>query len=103
MKNILIFGLILSTFPFQAFAAQTDPNRTITALSVEPGNRGYFKVSEGFTLSCQYNVVYFDVESSSGKGYLSLLMAAKMSGKKVTITYNQNASNTCDISHVTVI
>lgn len=103
MKSFLAITAILMAFSLPSFAAQTDKERTITTLSVQPGNKGYFKVSEGFTLSCQYNVVYFDVESSSGKGYLSLLMAAKMSSKNVTITYNQNANNTCDISHVTVI
>lgn len=101
-KNL---GFFLATFFLSTycFAAQTDENRTLTIIASEPGDKGYFRTVEGFTLSCRYNVVYFDLASPSGQGYMSLLLAAKMSEKKITITYERKADETCAVTHVTIL
>ncbi|NQZ10124.1 MAG: hypothetical protein HRT35_23490 [Algicola sp.] len=87
---------------FQAFAAPADDNRTIANVTVETGDKGYIRVAEGFTLSCQYGVVYFDLTTPSGKGQLSMLLAAKMGNKKVKVVYNKDTSNICNLTHVTI-
>ena len=100
--NKALTGIIIALFSIQSFAIQTDENRTITRVAVEPSDRGYIKVSEGLTLSCKYNVVYFDVASSSGKGYLSVILAARMADVKVAITYDIDTSNNCSLSTIAI-
>jgi hypothetical protein len=75
MKKILIFTVVLGMLSTQAFAAQTDSNKTIAKVTVEAGDKGYITLAESFTLSCQYNVAYFDLTSYSGRGQLSMLLA----------------------------
>lgn len=102
MKKFATYMFLFWGFTLQAYGAQTDTNRTITKLAVQNDDRGYFRAVEGFTLGCKYSVVYFDVATPSGKGYLSLLMAAKMASKAVSITYDIDVSNVCTITHVTI-
>ena len=103
MKNNIVYGVIFLILSTQAFATQVDNNKTVTNIAVAAGNIGYFKIAETFTLPCKYNVMYFDIGGSSGKGYLSLLLSAKMSGKKLSlIAYEQNVNNTCTLLTVEI-
>ncbi len=103
MKKILGSIIVAGLFSANSFAAQTDENRAITTISSQSDDKGYFRTVEGFSLSCKYNVVYFDLANPSGQGYMSLLLAAKMSGKRITITYEQGVDEKCSVSHVTVL
>jgi len=100
MRRNWIYGFILLVCSIETFAVQTDDNKTIAKLSIETGDRGYITT---FTLVCQYSVVYFDLASASGKGYLSVLLAAKMSGKKISVTYDKDINNICTLSHAGII
>ena len=103
MKNNIVYGAIFLILSTQAFAAQVDENKTVTNVAVTAGNAGYFKIAETFTLPCKYNVMYFDIKSPSGKGYLSVLLSAKMSGKKLSlIVYEQDANNICTLLTVEI-
>ena len=103
MKTNIVYGVIFLILSTQALATQVDDNKTVTNIAVTAGNAGYFKTAETFTLPCKYNVVYFDINSPSGKGYLSVLLSAKMSGKKLSlIVYEQDANNICTLLTVEI-
>jgi hypothetical protein len=89
-------------FSISAFSVTTDENKTISRLKGEATDKGYIKVSEGFSASCLYGVVYFDISSSSGKGYLSVLLAAKMASKPIAIDYDKAANDICTLSAVAI-
>lgn len=92
MKKILTLGLALFLFSSQAMAVQKlDSWKTITEFGMNNGvDNGYFKVAEGFSATCQYGVVMF-----TGKGFLGVLLAAKMSGKRIVLlNYDYDATTT---------
>ena len=82
----IFFGLLMTLLSFQA-VAQDDDNKTITRLKIELGNYGYIRVENNFSLACPYNAVFFDIVSDSGKGHLSLFLAAKLASVAVSVTY----------------
>jgi hypothetical protein len=92
MKKILALGLTLALFCGQARAVQKlESMRTITEFGMNDGvDKGYFKVAEGYTATCQYGVVFF-----AGKGFLNVLLAAKLAGKKIVLlNYDYDATST---------
>ena len=101
MKKSLIFTIVLGMLSTQA-AAEDDSYKTIENVTVESGDKGYIRVAGGFASSCLYNVAYFDLTTFTGRGQLSILMAAKMANKKVKVVYNKDASDICTLTHVTI-
>lgn len=74
----LLLTILFSIFSCCAFAVGEN-NKTITtfALNDTAGN-GYIRVAEPLTQPCSYNVLRF-----SGNAQLSVLLAAKMAGKRI--------------------
>jgi hypothetical protein len=88
MKKVVTLGLIATLLSAQAFAV-VENNKTITtfALNDSIGN-GYFGVAEPLTQLCNFGVIMF-----SGNSFLTVLLAAKLAGKKISLlNYNFNSS-----------
>ena len=103
MKNNIVYGFAFLLLSTQAFATQVDNDITVTNIAVTVGNTAYFRIEEKFTLACKYNVMYFDIKSPSGKGFLTVLLSAKMSGKILTqITYEQDVNKICTLFTVEI-
>lgn len=47
MKKSLIFGAVLAMLSTQAVARETDDNKLVERVSVEPGDKGYVRVVGG--------------------------------------------------------
>lgn len=94
-------GLSLLLISSNALSYQVDYSKTVQKIAVEPNNKAYVKVAEPLTLPCRYGVIYFDLSSYSGRGYLSTLLAAKMGAKKIsTLSYNKDSNEICTLSIV---
>jgi hypothetical protein len=101
MKKILALGFVMFFCSAQAFAvAEVENNKTITKFGLNDGTEnGYFGVAEGINPKCKFGVVMF-----SGKGFLSVLLATKMAGKKIILlSYNFDTTTTyCNLASLEV-
>jgi hypothetical protein len=101
MKKVLALGCVVFFSSAQVFAAvDVENNKTITRFGLNDGTEnGYFGVAEGINPKCKFGVVMF-----SGKGFLSVLLATKMAGKKITLlSYNFDAVTTqCNLTSLEV-
>lgn len=71
--------------------------RTIGDLGVNEGGNYYIKIVEGINAKCQYSVIYF-----SDKASLSVLLAAKIAGRRVkSLNYN-TTTTTCMLLGFTI-
>ena len=87
MKKILVLGFVTTLLSAQVLAVGEN-NKTITtfALNDNAGN-GYIRVAEPLTQSCNFGVIRF-----SGNSQLSVLLAAKLAGKKIAfLNYDFNS------------
>ncbi len=101
MKFKMKLGLSLLLVSSHALSYQVDYSKTVKKIAVEANNKAYVKVVEPLTLPCKFSVIYFDLSSFSGRGYLSTLLAAKMGGKKIsTLSYNKDNNDICTLSTV---
>ncbi len=98
MRSI-IFGILLAVLSLQVVAVDDD-NKIIKRIKIEAADYGYIRVENNFSLGCLYTAAFFDIASASGKGYLSLLLSAKLAGVPVTISYEKDSAGKCDISGV---
>jgi hypothetical protein len=88
MKKALVISLFATFLSAQALAVGEN-NKTITtfALNDNTGN-GYIRVAEPLTQPCNFGVIRF-----SGNSQLSVLLAAKLAGKKIAfLNYDFNSS-----------
>ena len=93
--------MILTISGVQAQTTIEDDNRTVDHLGVQVTN-AYFSVVEGFSVNCQYGNVYFAITSDGGKVSYANILAAKLSGRKLTrLQYSQPSSGgLCTLSLV---
>ncbi len=89
MKKIIALGMALA-FSTSAALADTDAMRTIADIGVNEGSNYYFTVAEGVNTKCQYGVIFF-----SDKASLSVLLAAKMAGRRIKLLTYNTATTTC--------
>ncbi len=68
------------------------PLNTVTTIGVHDKNVGFVSFKEGVHQNCAYQHLYFDISTSTGKSYLSILSTAKVSKTKVRIGYTAPAS-----------
>ncbi|MFL6658082.1 MAG: hypothetical protein ACJ8GW_08435 [Massilia sp.] len=93
MKKYLTLALILAlSLAGTAAKADTDAMRTITDLGVNEGSNYYFSVAEGINTKCQYGVIFF-----SDKASLSVLLAAKLAGKRIKLLNYNTTTTTCTL------
>jgi hypothetical protein len=91
MKKLLALGLALAVAATPALA-DVDSMRTITDMGVNEGGNYYFTVAEGVNTKCQYGVIFF-----SDKASLSVLLAAKMAGKRIKLLNYNTTTATCTL------
>jgi hypothetical protein len=91
MKKLLAFGMALAMFSTAALA-EVETMRTITDMGVDVGANNYFKVAEGVNANCSYGVIFF-----SDKASLSVLLAAKMAGKRIKVLNYNTTTTTCTL------
>lgn len=73
-----------------ALADQTDYTKTVDKLGIQNGTV-YFSVVETLGLACQYNVIYFNSDTTFGKSAWNVLLAAKFTGRALSrIDYTQD-------------
>ncbi|MCH2041052.1 MAG: hypothetical protein MK185_10505 [Saccharospirillaceae bacterium] len=100
------FGIAIISLLFSlgVSSAEIDRNLTVTNVAIESNKKGYFRVAEALSASCVHSVIYFDLESSSGAGYLSALLSAKMASKRLSlISYDiASGSNVCTVSTIEI-
>ncbi|MDO6708530.1 hypothetical protein [Photobacterium sp. 1_MG-2023] len=99
MKKILCTLLGLFSFSFSVMANQSDPeinqSLTITQVFSEGTTTAGFYTAEGIK-DCQWEIMYLDLSTESGKAMFSQVLAAKSAGFKVVrIYYNKKESGTC--------
>ncbi|OZY84310.1 hypothetical protein CBP51_13935 [Cellvibrio mixtus] len=88
MKKLFASGFVAVLLSSHALAVGEN-NKTITtfALNDNAGN-GYIRVLEPLTQPCNFGVISF-----SGNSQLSVLLAAKMAGKKIAfLNYDFNSA-----------
>jgi|GEM_PF-5323594 len=102
MKKNLVSLIVLSMLSFPLLAVTVDENKLVTRLKVQAEDKAYIRVSGGLSASCLYDAAFFDVSTASGKGYLSVLLAAKMAHKQVTVDYVKEANDICTVLGVAV-
>lgn len=90
-KTTRTLALALAVSSPSAFA-DVDSMRTITDVGVNEGGNYYFSVAEGVNTKCQYGVIFF-----SDKASLSVLLAAKMSGKRIKLLNYNTTTATCTL------
>ena len=88
-------------------AQTTDTNKTINTLGVQNASPtlAYFSAVQGFTLNCEYGVIYIDITVPFGQAAYAQLLAAKISGTTLsTVTYTQpgGAGTPCNLSLVEI-
>ena len=74
-------------------AQTTDSSKTINQLGLQNSSPAvaYFGAVEGFTLNCEFGVIYTDITTSFGQAAYANLLAAKISGRMLSrITYTQS-------------
>jgi hypothetical protein len=91
MKKLLALVLALGLSSDPAFA-DVESMRTITDMGVNEGGNYYFSVAEGINSKCQYGVIFF-----SDKASLSVLLAAKMSAKRIKLLNYSTTTTTCTL------
>lgn len=87
-------ALALSTSP--AFA-DVDSMRTIGDLGVNEGSNYYISIVEGVNSKCQYGVIFF-----ADKASLSVLLAAKMAGRRIKLLNYNTTTTTCSLLGFTI-
>lgn len=93
-KFLFAVGAFALTVP--AVADVYDYNITINRIAADNGDKAYIRPVEQLSHACASNVIFFDLASTSGKAYLTLITSAKMAGKKLAVvTYSVNASSQC--------
>lgn len=98
-KSLGLLGLFVLTAP--AFADEYDYNITINRVAVDNGEKGYIRPAEQLSHPCVSNVIFFDLTSSSGKAYLTLITSARLSGTKLAVVaYTVNTSNQCWLTSI---
>lgn len=92
MVSVGLFTIASSVPAYAQSQPQTDYNRTIGHLGVQ-GSNAYFDVKEGFTLNCEWGMVYMDITTDPGKAAYAELLAAKLAGKQLSrVAYTQASS-----------
>jgi hypothetical protein len=91
MKKLLTMGLALAMSSAPALA-DVDMMRTIADMGVDVGGNNYFSVVEGINSTCQYGVIFF-----TDKASLSVLLAAKMAGKRIKVLNYDTTTSTCTL------
>ena len=77
-------------------AQTTDSNKTISTLGLQSYSPAlaYFGAVEGFTLNCEFGLIYTDITSTFGQAAYANLLAAKISGRMLSrITYIQSGGS----------
>ena len=77
-------------------AQTTDSNKTISTLGLQSSSPAlaYFSAVEGFTLNCEYGLIYTDITTTFGQAAYANLLAAKISGRMLSrITYTQSGGS----------
>lgn len=98
MNRFFVVIICIFLCSTQAYAAQVEYGKTITNFAVEGIESGYFRVAEPLVQPCKFGVIYY-----SGRGYLSILLAAKSAGKKLSlISYNIDSSNICTATTIEI-
>ncbi len=81
---------------FGAVEVQADPemfSKTIVKVGAQ-GAGSYFSLEGGLIAPCKWDVIYF-----SGSNYQSLILAAKMAGKKLSrVVYTVDANGFCNLA-----
>jgi len=100
MKKYLLSTTLAVLLSSTAYA-QTDSSKLVDIVGVQ-GLNYYFSVSNGLTLNCLYQIIYFSNESGFGKGAYSTLLTAKAQNKPLNrISYSQDpSSNICTLDMV---
>jgi len=98
-----IFLLAVFGFVIPCLGAETEYSKTVAKLAVEANDKGYLRVEEPLNVACKYNVIYFHLNTESGKAQYSMLLAAKMSNTYIsTLAYNFNSDTTCTLLTVEI-
>jgi hypothetical protein len=77
-------------------AQTTDSNKTINQLGLQSSSPAlaYFGAVEGFTLNCEFGLIYTDITTTFGQAAYANLLAAKISGRMLSrITYTQSGGS----------
>lgn len=91
MKKLFTIGLMAAVFSNSALA-DVDSMRTITEIGVDGGINYYFSVAEGINANCQYGVIFF-----ADKASLSVLLTAKISGRRIKLLNYDTTTSTCKL------
>lgn len=86
------FATCLLLFWGKSVFASEDVGKLVTHIGIS-GNNAHFYVEGNFSEECKYNVVYFPVDTDSGKIAYSTILAAKTTQSKLRrITYSIDPS-----------
>lgn len=103
LKNIITltcFFILSAT----AIADEVDQNIEIQQIGIAPEqDTGFFKPNKTLAVNCHLNVIYFDLTTTKGKSFFTLLTAAKFAGKKLSIiSYSLNPDGKCTLRSAAV-
>lgn len=91
MKKLFAMGMALALSATPAYA-DVDSLRTIADLGVNEGGNYYISIVEGVNAKCEYKVIFF-----ADKASLSVLLAAKLAGRRIrSLNYN-TTTTTCTL------
>jgi hypothetical protein len=88
-------------------AQTTDSSKTINQLGLQSSSPAlaYFGAVEGFTLNCEFGLIYTDITTTFGQAAYANLLAAKIAGRMLSrITYTQpgGSGTVCTLTLVEV-
>lgn len=101
MKRKYLSAVMLLIASTNAFADYTDSNKSIgTAGSAQ--DLGFFSLVGGLTgyPSCPYGLIYVDLATNGGKAQQAILVAAKLSEKRINVTYYVNTNTLCYLRYI---
>ncbi len=95
-KMILVSGVLFSTLSLEA---ADRANLTISTLGSHSGQVFYMNFKEGMGgVNCKNNVVYCPTSDDNCKNYYPLVLATKVSGKKLSrVAYNRASNGYCTV------
>lgn len=91
MNKLFVVAISLALFSSPA-RGDVDSLRTITDMGANEGGNYYFSVAEGINPKCQYGVVFYSDKSS-----LTLLLAAKLAGRRIKLLNYNTTTTTCTL------
>ena len=96
--NKMKLGVLFSIFFSTNVLAVEESQKTVTSIGIEKEATAYFRVSEGWSINCSYDVMYLENNTDFGKAALSTILTAKSTGKKLSrVVYSQSESGTCQL------